>query len=268
MKTKKKIHYGMLGCLLVMATACSTDIEHKRTTPSYMDVTTIAEVLPDLYFEVPKTGATTKAVDVSKETATIDKIVCFEDTKNGDHDYNDLVLYIRTVKNGGNIKFQIKPMAMGATLRFGLGVKAVGQDGTTELYNEVIINDVRTTLFNGDPGFINTVIGEPFKDYPINSDYAIKKGGNQRDICKIYFYIVVNGTPMYAGTEGAPMDIEGKPYGIILLSNDFKYPAEIVHINRVYSGCESWFDGSNPYYRFNNPQGDYIDAPFEKVKFN
>jgi hypothetical protein len=267
----KMIHYSAISCLLILATACSTEIERRRTTPSYMDPTTIAEVEPGVFFEVPKTGANTKAIDVEKNTS-IDKIICFEDTKNGDYDYNDLVIYVRVVKKGkgSSIALQIKPMALGAKLPSGLGVQGLAQDGKTELYNELIIPDVRSTLFNGDMGFLNAEAGVALKDYPLNTDYEIDVKditNKNKDICKINFYILVNNQKMFAGTEGAPMDIEGRPYGIILLNKDFKYPQERVNINQVYSGCDAWFDGRNPDFKFDNPQGAYIDAPFENTKF-
>jgi hypothetical protein len=259
----KTIHCCTLGCLLAL-TACSSDIERRNVTPAYMDVTRIAEVTPGVLFEVPKTLADTRSIDL-EGNACIDKIICFEDTRNGDHDYNDLILLIRTTKNGGNIKFQIKPIAQGATLSIGLGIEGVADDGTSTVNDEILISDTRATLFNGDPGFINTLPDQPFVDYPINSDYKINKGGNKKEICKVYFYIVVDGKKMYAAKENSPMDVEGRPYGIVLLNDDFQYPQELVNIENVYSGCKSWFDGTNTAYRFNTPTGSYIDVPFARM---
>jgi hypothetical protein len=263
----KKNFYLALACLLF--TACSMEIERNHTTLSYMDVTVVQEVYPGFYFEVPKSQASTRAIDVVNEKS-IDKIVCFEDSYKGDYDYNDLIFYVRTTKCGGSIKFQIKPMALGATLPAALGVKGVDASGK-ELYNSVIINDDRKTLFNGDQGFINTNVPDNIndKDYPIqsNPDWYIEAGDGKDDICKIYFYIVVNGRPMFAGAEGTPTDTQGRPYGIVLLSNDFKYPAEYTNIENVYAGSGAWFDGTNANYRFDTPIGNFVDAAFEKVVF-
>lgn len=83
--------------------------------------------------------------------------VMFEDTQNGDYDYNDLIIHVKHqtdlpwAKEESLETIEIQPIALGSTKTIKLG--CILSDGSTHM----ISDDVRTDLFGGRQGFINTV---------------------------------------------------------------------------------------------------------------
>jgi hypothetical protein len=243
-----KIIYLLFPILL---TSCLTRIDNTNLTPSYFDPTTVA-LVDGTYYEVPKSDEkiiTRNGIDIT-DKSYIDKIVCFEDFSS-DNDYNDLILYIRATKNGknGNLDLQIKPIAMGATKTIGFGVEVVDKDGVTQ--GEYKTANCRETFFGGDEGFINTYSKN--SEYPIVNEKIKTISG-----AKCHFYIIVGGRKGYAGVEGKPMNINERPYGIVLLDETFSYPIENNSIEDVYVGSNTWFDGTNEDYKFDTPTGNFI----------
>lgn len=84
-------------------------------------------------------------------------VLLFEDSRNADFDYNDLVLYIkhRLYVNKGQRVFDIfvKPIALGAAKEIKFGY--MDADDKVAVY---LSNDVRKDYFRGQAGMINTVI--------------------------------------------------------------------------------------------------------------
>lgn len=84
-------------------------------------------------------------------------VLMFEDSRTGDFDYNDVVLYVRhsirgnnTPNNPAKITITVKPVAMGGKI----GSVAFGwEDGNGE---HILSGDVRSDYFGGQSDFINT----------------------------------------------------------------------------------------------------------------
>ena len=73
----------------------------------------------------------------------------FEDTQNGDYDYNDLIIHVKHqtdlpwAKEESLETIEIQPIALGSTKTIKLG--CILSDGSTHM----ISDDVRTDLFGG-----------------------------------------------------------------------------------------------------------------------
>jgi len=144
--------------------------------------------------------------------------VAFEDSKELDCDYNDLVLNIcldnrapRSTDNAKDFKARlfVHPIALGGTKQVGFGIRL--QDGTEKL----LTDDVRRDYFQGKLGFINTELTqtEPMQ-FPVVEAYT-----QDEFLGSIYFFIQADGERRYAlntGNTDRVVDTHGYPYGIIV----------------------------------------------------
>lgn len=133
---------------------------------------TIAVANEPITIRIPKnTAVSTRAgdginisYDVLKEGAETTyaktwQAVMFEDTQNGDYDYNDLIIHVQNTASNHAYQhpdetwqsIKIQPIALGSIKTIKLG--CILSDGS----EHIISNDVRTDLFSGKQGFINTV---------------------------------------------------------------------------------------------------------------
>lgn len=185
--------------------------------------------------------------------------VMFEDVVDGDNDYNDVVLYIRS-NNHENFKKQhrvsltINPIAMGGSIDpISFGV--VLPDG-----QEFKIDDVRQTIFKGEQGFINT--GREISEIKINNSsntrydwlkHQVFEVGSEDENIGVKFFIEVNGKRKYAAYGGvdaaynndediAYLKKDQTPYGIVL-SKLTRIPYENVSIYEAFPMFRDWIDG-------------------------
>ncbi len=195
----------------------------------------------------------------------------FEDTRNGDNDYNDFVCYITVMDNmhwewsnelGRNIikdelSVYVQPLALGGMKSFKFGIKFPN--------NETWIatpNSVREDFFDARQGYINV----EFENWPIPDKYF--RGGNVNHI-KMHttqpyevssgnyfqqkinpFIVLEEGDTIYLAIynhlleENNYNDIinsKGFPYGIALPKT--AWPIEKINISTGYLNFNAWIFG-------------------------
>jgi len=185
------------------------------------------------------------------------EIMAFEDSKNGDYDYNDLIMHVRIEKSGNNYSLCFHPIALGATKTIGLG--CVLKDTKENTWDHLVFSDVRSQLFEGREGFINTEAGKEL--YQFTSIYKLNVTGLSGDIKSADWFIQVDGERIYAVSSNYKYsDANNKPYGLILanintiafktyMSDEcgydwFDYPAEKVNIDDVYDFSNTFFNSN------------------------
>ena len=112
-------------------------------------------------------------------TSSRDGILMFEDSPNGDNDYNDYICYFREMFSvylkGDKIdhilfhKLDVFPKALGNTKSISFGVELVNVNSGDMIADIIIYEDVRKEAFDGATGFINTYKNVP--EYPLNSKF-------------------------------------------------------------------------------------------------
>ena len=185
----------------------------------------------------------------------------FEDTRNGDNDYNDFICYL-TMENStkksskDNNKdvvtdIYIQPIAYGSgtVLQFGITLPN-GQD-------TIISNNIQEDFFPGTSGYVNTVKTNAI--YQTNTVNQIKKltytqAGNSSTLNKFYpfiinqqgekLYLAINFTTSGNNNYTEIIGIAGYPLGIAT-KGIFDYPAEKINISSCYSNFNSWVTGSS-----------------------
>lgn len=182
----------------------------------------------------------------------ISQTLAFEDSKDGDYDYNDLVVYMdykNFYDNDGKdivrTEVSIIPIALGATKKIGFGyILPNGQD-------VLITNDCRNDMFDGVKGFINTVKGSPSKSFVNNKIRKYHEFTITSNLFRINPYILVNGQRIFCATsrhhdeEFKYKDVineKGYPYGISIYGI-FEYPNEYTKIDLAYPKFDSWKNG-------------------------
>lgn len=278
----------MKKLLLLLFTAilfgCSTDIYKQPDMPNLDTYTTfqvpiqegmISIVLDSngdtlaitgvpMYIRIPILAPRTRTADIDvqyinnpefieyKNKGTFDEYstICFEDTPNGDCDYNDLVLHIHsTIIYSGpkyQVKFRITPIAMGNTIPISLHFE------TFEGKVYTISEDCRRELFNSNTGFINTVAGNPkltFKEQP-QKVYELGSSNNWNNT-RINWFIIANNKKLYVAAYDHSREYSdyvgthGKPYGIVVPDIwNYYYPQEGVSMSRAYPEFDKWLKGT------------------------
>lgn len=177
--------------------------------------------------------------------------LCFEDTKNGDYDYNDLIIEVHSkliyAGNRYKVKHEITPIALGSSKNISLYFETFNGN----IY--FITDDCRRDLFNGNFGFINTE--GKFKQYK-KHPLKIYELGNQNNWnnTRINWFIEVDGKRMYIATSNHNreyyeyMGIKGYPHGISLPYLDFNYLKEKEFIGNGYPDFTRWIKGQQNYF--------------------
>jgi len=199
-------------------------------------------------------------------------VASFEDTKNGDNDYNDFIAFITVVKkqtgpnnNDQNLEIYVQPLACGAgnstNLKFGIKFN----NGKIWMAS----NNVRQDFFDGTSGFINVHNDEatPWVNvnviYPTNDIHHIKRciygsfaQGSNGDLNPNYrinpFVINGNDTIFLAIFEhnlekedyNNIVNLKGYPLGIAT-SDGYHWPLEKINIKNCYYNFNNWITGSD-----------------------
>ena len=193
-------------------------------------------------------------------------MVMFEDTENGDNDYNDCVFWVETKKNGSEKnglvlkEVTVYPIALGSSDGTIIDFGIVLPDNT-----EKKVSNVRQTLFNGQKGFINTELSEVKISKSLGKE-LLEEEVSGKVIGGIRFFIEANGKRIYAaygGTNGkgeVNVGKNGMPCGIVL-SQGKEYPQERVSINTVYPSFDKWLRGElgNDKKPFDKSEGECVD---------
>lgn len=238
---------------------------------------------------VTKADATYRVVymmsDGDKTVASengLEMVVAFEDTKDADHDYNDLVFQakvkiVNKTDGTNSTSLEITPIAHGATKTIGLGVVLYDSDKQAIL-DQKLCSDVRQQLFNSDQGFINTQTTRKHYDKK-TADLPTCEG----TVAGVAWYIIVNGTEkLFAASAYKPcLDNFNRPQGMVLIQirddiyefenggttyqcgNDFwQYPQEWTKIDTVYPDFDQSFEAYGDFTALATPAegSKYFDA--------
>ena len=206
------------------------------------------------------------------------QVVAFEDSREGDYDYNDLIIHVNWSIRENNYTISVQPIALGSSKKIKLGFEKM--DGNISSVNEVIVaEDCRKDLFEGREGFINTFSGKE-KVIINNGKYKYQKelAKQSNDLrCAVNWFIEVDGgTRLYAITNNPIcLNQEGRPYGLIftriydkyIYCNEkgercgvdwFLYPQELVNISDIYDFDDYMKTGDISIFR--TPKEGFYDA--------
>lgn len=208
----------------------------------------------------------------------------FEDTRNGDNDYNDFVSYITVVDKFYAVEehftsapwykrtiyaqpsVYIQPLALGASKDFEFGIKF--PNGEIWMATP---NSVRADLFDSKVGYINV----DYVDWPIPESYLLtgnlehlKKHTTQPYVVnsdspflqRINPFIVINpGDTLYLAIYDHNLEqnnynnvvnAKGYPYGIALPKTP--WTREKINISTAYRNFESWIQGTSQTLNIND----------------
>lgn len=197
-------------------------VEGQVTTVSYKGML-LARTSTPLKIKVPKEAiarssdglsVTYSEGQASQPFSNLWQTVLFEDSKNGDWDYNDIVIHTNYKINGSKLSVGIHPIALGSTKNIKIGFRWT-QAGKSE---EVIVaSNAREELFGGMQGFINT------RAYDIHYDSFVKEIdatlADESSVVNIDWFIIVdNGIKLFAVNQSGDkcIDDKGMPYGFAL----------------------------------------------------
>ena len=175
--------------------------------------------------------------------------LAFEDTKKGDQDYNDLIIYVNQ-ENGWNgkgykIKLKVTPISLGSTIPISFGFDDYDGD------EYVIATDCRKELFKSDKGFINTVKNGNIKSYKTIHTKTYQMKSTDWKYTKLNFWIKASGNKLYIATAShskeeidynSMIGAHNKPYGLSI-PDFFEYPAETKSIYNTYPDFDKWIKG-------------------------
>ncbi len=126
------------------------------------------------YIEIVKYAKGTIDFEANSYVKDGSSVLMFEDSRVGDFDYNDLVLYVKHSITGNNVSSAakiticVKPVALGSANKIAFG----WEDGNGE---HMLSENVREDFFFGEEGFINTEANKPlYEAIPV-----VWGGGNE-----------------------------------------------------------------------------------------
>ena len=209
----------------------------------------IAEAVSPMTILIPKSYETSRSSDgpqlvyvpiseypnqVLENQARLYQVVCFEDSKAGDYDFNDLVIHVIYRTQGNRFGFGVQPVALGSTKSIKLGCAVY--KGSTLLFKGLITpegKDCREQYFQGQPGFLNTrgtiVNSESYKKSFLGStirNWKINQIPDQGAMHVEWYIEVDNGVELYALSTNyidKSFDKNGMPYGLVMTNTGFQY---------------------------------------------
>ncbi len=259
-----------------------------------MNETVLAEAVSPLTILIPRQTGTRAGEGVSlayiptseypnnidlQNNSKLFQVVCFEDSRQADYDYNDFVFHVKYQTRGDKFGFIIQPIALGSTKPIKLG--CIVYKGQTQLFKGLITemnsetgeyNDCRTQYFRNQEGMINTFGKEVNQQENLHTYMgSSRRTWNMANVAdngapRVEWYIVVDGnTELYALSTNyldQSFDKNGRPYGIVITDTGstykdkygyvcgkdwFNYPQESTHIQDVYPEIWQWLAGNSTY---------------------
>lgn len=303
----KKIRIASLACCAVLAVSC---IEKAETGINHgIDM---AALEPMTEYEVPvKTGYTTVVtlggeqlavtrspltilvpayavtrsggleVSYSNEdifgefaTASYWHYLSFEDTPEGDCDYNDVVLHCRVKSemswNSTGTRMcrhtvSVQPVALGGSMKVGFGF--LYQDESGVVREQVVSDDIRRDLFDGIPTFpINTDLSKPTKKVS-NILTPVFECSTPQTKFPVVWFILSKGNYLYAATTnfGADKNFgminkDRVPYGFAL-TKKWCWPVENCNIREAYPHFDEWLRTGNETVLLSDPVRKNVYTP-------
>jgi hypothetical protein len=196
--------------------------------------------------------------------------LAFEDSRNADHDYNDLVLHVRYQRsskaNDERFYIGIQPIAYGATKVMKLGCQ-IRYKGQVVLEETILSENAGVDFFTDvtERTFINTYTVN-YQSPLFTKVFSFDARGIALGDIQVIWCIKVDGedeksgqVTLYAVNDQYKfMDATKRPYGIIItkasktlgdLDTDstpawFSYPKEQVNISDCYPGFDAWITGA------------------------
>ena len=228
---------------------------------------TLAVVTESADVMIPKANVLTKSFENAISIEYLEKnnvldlvrkwkvyqVLAFEDSEQGDYDYNDLVVHVKVEQGGNNTTVYVHPVALGSIKTITFGVEIDGQE-------VILAEDCRADLFDGKKGFINTAMD----DSGIRYKYTGLKKTSINIACNYgcnfnWFIDVDGGKRLYAVSKDyGSFNNEMMVYGLILANirtvgyrykgadcgyDWFDYPQEEVHIWEVYPEFNGYMKG-------------------------
>lgn len=270
-------------------------VQEGCVTKVEMNGVVIAEAISPMTILVPRNAPATKASGLTysfiplkeypnkltENVAKLYQVICFEDSRVGDYDYNDLVIHVKYQTKGNLFGFGIHPVALGSTKPIYLG--CVVYKGDVEIFNGLLTDpgvDCRSQYFLDQPGFINTS-GKTPNFYPSGEQAGWHEYLSSSIRCwdvskykakgamRVEWFIKVDGaTRFYALSTtylNESFDKKGMPQGLVISHTGvqytdkgtvicgldwFNYPMECRPLDTVYPELMNWLTSSTASYDF------------------
>lgn len=149
------------------------------------------------------------------------------------------------------VSIDIEPIALGSSNNIEFGVEL--PDNKT-----VIISDnCRKDFFNNDNGFINTVKGDKFINYPKKRYVYDVDNAESNSYIKPFIISSNHKSYVAAYNENNSISFNGYPYGLAITDRNFKYPTETTNITKAYPNFLSWVYGNTNNFT-NNYNKEYL----------
>lgn len=213
------------------------------------------------------------------------QMACFEDTKNGDNDYNDFVAFITTIVTNDYSNWQnpttnttvyVQPIALGSSLDLQFGIRY--PNGQIWMATD----NIRRDFFKGKVGFINTDVDTYNKPNP-NAYYTKDKNHIMRAPVitlpintysqnpRINPFIISGADTIYLAIYSHNLETTnynntigglGYPYGITF-DGSFSYPYEKTNIIGAYEDFLPWVNGTKDKIRKNKNNPNKVHGRIE-----
>src|SRR5574344_823507 len=209
------------------------------------------------------------------------QLVCFEDTVEGDYDYNDFVFRVKygfaMDAYGFYFGFCIQPIALGSSKYFDLGCIVYEDDAV--VYDGLVTGGgCRNSFFNDQKGFINTSVSKQINQtingkiaswHEFDEHTSLRWGMSLFDVLqpvRVEWYIQLqDGTKLFALSTkyvDQSFDKNHLPYGLITTNTGrvykyqgqpvgkdwFDYPVENTSIKNVYPMLWEWMNTATSSY--------------------
>ncbi len=140
--------------------------------------------------------------------------ICFEDSKTGDFDYNDLIIHTLYQTEDATLTVKVHPIALGAAKDSKLGF--IWHNGSHS-GSVIVAEDCREELFGGMEGFINTnIYNKHFDDFVAEKSVTLPDPSSS---VEINWFIVVDGNnTIYAINQYGYhcVDDDGMPFAFAI----------------------------------------------------
>ena len=162
--TEKEYTVNVPEGAVAVVTMGEDDMDMLSVTSTTKEVTVPKYMTPTITYVYPKSHgmkSVKKSVSTTEDTGLYNElygsqkdsywqVIAFEDSKDGDYDYNDLIVHNKYVLENGSLSIYIQPVALGAqkTINFGYELYKKSKSGYS-LVSSDVINDVRNNLFVG-----------------------------------------------------------------------------------------------------------------------
>jgi hypothetical protein len=214
------------------------------------------------------------------------QLVCFEDTVEGDYDYNDFVFRVKygfaMDAYGFYFGFCIQPIALGSSKYFDLGCIVYEDDAV--VYDGLVTGGgCRNSFFNDQKGFINTSVSKQINQtingkiaswHEFDEHTSLRWGMSLFDVLqpvRVEWYIQLqDGTKLFALSTkyvDQSFDKNHLPYGLVISETgqylganspafSFDFPLESVSIREAYPELWDWMKGKRAY----NPEDIFVKS--------